>query len=151
MQQLDIYVVSFLPSWTTWRVRMEQLNFCLSNCRVCRQSMPTETARRSYQTSLSKRLGANLVRFETGNWYEQQELRCDVWTRCACMLLACSTGYPHGPYKVLYVNGSSRIVHGLPNTTRIVTGSLSPQASVPCGLKNWFSPEVLYLFIYLFV
>jgi hypothetical protein len=88
------------------------------------------------------------VRFETSNWYKQQELRCDVRTRCACVLLACSTGYPYGPYKVLYVNGSSWIVHGLPNTTRIVTRSLSPQESVLCGLKKEFSPEVLHIFIY---
>jgi hypothetical protein len=118
----------------------------LSNCRVCRRSMPIETARRTYRYICRRDW-----ELKTDSWHKEEKLRCDVWTRCACLLLACSTGYPHGPYKVLYVNGSSRTVHRLPNTTRIITGCLSLQANVPHDLRIGFSPEVFRVFIYLFI
>lgn len=74
-----------------------------------------------------------------------------MWTRSACVLLACSTGYPDDTYKVLYVNGSSRTVHGLPNTPKVVTGCFSFQASVLHDLMIEFYSEVLHVSIYLII
>jgi hypothetical protein len=85
------------------------------------------------------------MRAETDSWHKQEKLRCDVWTHCACVLLACSTGYPHGPYKVLYVNGPAELFMDCLIQLR------SFQASVPYDLSIGFSPEVLYVFIHLII